>query len=101
MRSARLLAELGAEVSGEREARLAQRRGEPNQRQADECGRIATLDAIEKRDAERFRPKASGTVVRLLARHVTLDLPGAQLAKEDAGRIDVRQVHRAAAAEHR
>src|SRR4029077_5287967 len=101
MCSSRIPAEHDADASGERKARLAQRPGEPNQWQADEGGGIAALDAFEQRDAERFRPKASGAVVGPLARDVTLDFPGAQRADQHAGRVDVREVNLAATAEHR
>src|SRR5215469_9267049 len=78
--------------SGEGKAGVTQRRGEPDEWQPDERGRVAALDAFEQRDTERFQTEATGAVEWPLARHIALDLLGTQLAKHDRGGVDVREV---------
>ena len=78
-----------------------QRAGEPDEWQPDERGRVAALDALEQRDTERFRTEPAGAIERPLACHVALDLSATQPAKHRGGRVDMREVHRATATEHR
>ncbi len=71
-----------ATTSRQPEPGAAQGGGQPDEWQADEGGRIAALDAVEERDAQALRPKASRAVERALPLHVALDLLAAQAAEE-------------------
>ena len=57
-----------------RQPRAAQRAARARQRQAGRRGRIAGLDPLEQRDAERFGLEAAGAVERLVALDVARDL---------------------------
>src|SRR5215469_7182097 len=101
MRSLRAPAGDGTLPSGEGKAGVTQRRGEPDEWQPDERGRVAALDAFEQRDTERFRTETAGAIKGLLARYIALDLIATQLAKHDGSRVDVREMQSAMATEDR
>ena len=55
-------------------AGAAQHAGQRDQRQADQCGRVVVVDALEQADAKAFALEAAGAVQRLLALDVAGDL---------------------------
>ena len=65
---------VGDAASEHVDAFVAQQPRQRDQRQADQRGRIVAFDALEQRDAERFRLDGAGAVVRLLAVEVGVDL---------------------------
>src|SRR5689334_7040400 len=87
---------LGKAIAG-----AAQRPGQPDERQADERGRVAALDGLEQRDAECLGLEPAGAVERLLARHIALNLLGTEGAEHYRGGVDVRGMHARAAAGQR
>ena len=60
--------------------------GDPDERQADDGGRIDALHACEQGDAESFAFEAAGAIERGLRRDVSLDLRSQKLA-EHAARV--------------
>src|SRR5215469_2767947 len=79
---------ISADELGHLEARGAQRLREPDERQPDEGGRIHALDALEECDAGPFRLEATGTIERLFAGHVALDLRSTQHAEAPRSGVD-------------
>ena len=73
--------------------------GQPDQRQADERGRVVRVHLVEQRNAERFDLEAAGAVVRLVARHVATDLLVAEATEVHRRDVEVPFV-RAAVREH-
>ena len=67
----------------------AQHAGQPDERQADQRGRIVAVDALEQRDAERFGADAAGAIVGSLAPQIGVDLGGGQ-EPERAADVDER-----------
>jgi uncharacterized protein len=82
------------------QARGAQRAREPDEWQADESGRILTLDALEERDAGAFSLESPRAVKRAFALDVALDLIMSERAQQHRGRVHVRQAYPGIDAHH-
>src|SRR5690606_12471181 len=75
----------------------AKGRRDPDQRQADQCGRIAAPDRGKEYDAEPFGLEPARAVVRLLDREVSVERVARKLREVDLGDVD-RRAHAAVAA---
>lgn len=64
----------GTRVLRDRQPGLTQQTRQRDERQSDQRGGILAVDALEQADTQRFALEAAGTVERLFAGHVALDL---------------------------